>query len=313
MEIFAKQVELRSAELRQQAQTDRAVVSGQPVAATLLAGEPVSPHHVTTAISAATVAPSSTHAAMPLASVFTGSAVQRHTAEIARVGAIFEIAQHGTADIIRSLIPAYLAARDRLEVNAVADIGGRLIGGFGLVHGASAALTHLLAQVVPKSIQGQSEAHADVADAHALQRVLDGRATLKQDLAMVDRMLATTLPPHRFRHHEVAGKAVTLQLTGASNQVQTQLLTGELQRTLGMLTLVDGIKAMLHGKLSDVATLHKARDLLAPWASRPLDLAFLHAALGPLWILLDAAAIGPHDWQPTALLAQAATQAKHTG
>ena len=323
---FARQVAERSAELRQQAHAGHAAATGDTVAATLLAGEyaaPAAAQYNANADGAATVprGPQGTHASLPVASLAVtagvpalgGSAAQRHADEVARVGAIFEIATNGTADIIQSLIPAYCAARDRLDISAVADIGGRLIGGFGLVHGANAALTQLLAQVAPKSVQGQGDAHADVADAQVLQRAQAGRATLRQDLAMVDHLLATTLPPHRFHNREVAGKAVALTLTGASNQVQTQLLTGELQRTLGMLALLDEIKALTNGKLGDVTTLHKARDLLVPWASRPLDLAFLRAALGSLWTLLDASAVGPRDWKPTEVFAQATTQAKHTG
>src|SRR5262249_47629369 len=72
-------------------------------------------------------------------------------------------------------------------------------------------------------------------------------------------------------------------------------------------------KKLLDGKKGfERATLQAARANLAPWASRPLDLAFLRAALGPIWSLLDATAT-PVEAKPSDVLTGATKQAAQTG
>jgi hypothetical protein len=242
----------------------------------------------------------------------TASASEKQADDIKRIEYIYETAQQTGNGILGSLVPGYLAARDQCDASAVAELGGRLVGAFSVVHGAKAALDQMLKTLPRHSVPGTSPDDG-LALAATLQAVEAKAPLLIPLLLTVDAMIATTMTPHVFHGSEVAGQAVVVSLDGPPMQ-RTAKLTGELQRTVGMLVLVDSLKTqLLEGKKGlDRASLQAARSRLMPWASRPLDLAFLRAVLGPIWELLDATT-SPIESKPSDVLTDATKQAKHTG
>jgi hypothetical protein len=81
-----------------------------------------------------------------------------------------------------------------------------------------------------------------------------------------------------------------------------------------MLELVTELDAMLAGgKQLGQGVIDNARWKLGAWAHRPLDIAFLHAALGPVWSVLDSGSESSQFVKPSALLATAEQQAKRSG
>lgn len=122
------------------------------------------------------------------------------------------------------------------------------------------------------------------------------------------------MTPHKFQGHEVAGQSVVVELDRVPRARRLDRLAGELQRTISMLVLANELRAsLLEKKGLERDHLDAARARLVPWASRPLDLAFLRAALGPAWEVLDSTSSGPLQTKPSDMLTAAAKQATHTG
>jgi hypothetical protein len=89
---------------------------------------------------------------------------------------------------------------------------------------------------------------------------------------------------------------------------------GELERTIKMLELVSelGVSIADPKRTPDQHLLDAARYKVLRWSDRPIDLAFLRAALGPTWDLLDSTSTS-FDTKPSHALAGVATQAARTG
>ena len=239
---------------------------------------------------------------------------QRQSDGVERLGSIYDSVEGAATGILGALAPAYQAARDQRDVAAVAELGGRLLAAFSIVHGGKSAFDQLRKSVPHKSVQGTG-ATEDL-DLAKSQADIEAKAPLFDSLIpIVDAMIANTLTPHQFQGKEVAGQPHVVDIAHLSGTHQIAKLSGELQRTLGMLVLVDELKTSLFDskKGLDKAQLAPARMKLLPWATRPLDLAFLRAALGPLWDLLDATATEPMDPKLGTMLADSEKQAKHTG
>jgi hypothetical protein len=239
---------------------------------------------------------------------------QKHADHVARTTYIYDTAQNAAIGILSGLVPGYLKARDELNVNTVAQLGGQLIGAFSLVHGAKSALDEMLRKATHQSTPGLSP-DEDLELARTQQAVEAKASILNSLIPIVDGMIATTLTPHLFHGQEVAGQVVVVDLEGAPGARRGMKLGAELERTLSMLVLIDELKASLFdGKKGMSPTnLDSARKKVGAWASRPLDLAFLRAALGPIWQLLDETATGPLTSKPSDMLGDATKQANHTG
>ncbi|MEQ1505970.1 MAG: hypothetical protein ABMB14_27290, partial [Myxococcota bacterium] len=185
-------------------------------------------------------------------------------------------------DTTAVILPAYVQARDLLDVETVGELGGRVIGAVGAIRGGRSALAELVAGI-PRTSTAGSDLGADL-DLAALDQRLP-----RLDL-FVERLEAeavATLTPHRFHGAEVGAAAGELGEGGVS----LAILGREVQRTAAMIDVVTDLRAkvVVPGALAP-ARLAELRRTLEPWAARPLDLAFLRAALGPVWDVLDA------DW-----------------
>ena len=248
---------------------------------------------------------------VPGAFNFVLSPAERYADQVARADYLYALAEDAATGILK-LIPAYIRARDARDPLSVGEISGRLLGAFDLMHGAQGALDQVLRVTKRRSIAGTST-EDELARAKTLDAVDAKVPLLKSLIAAADGMTAFAVTPHMFRGNEVAGEAIVVDL--GSPRWRGMRLAAELERTMNMLLLVDELTTSLlvnKGGL-DRPNLVVARRKLAPWASRPLDLAFLRAALGPIWDLLDATATEPLDWKPTDMLADATKQAAHTG
>lgn len=214
---------------------------------------------------------------------------------------------------IDTLAPGYTAARDQLNVAAVAELGGQLLGTFEVAHGAMAALEKIQPTLPNSSIAGvgADDALGQFQRREAIEHDLPA---LQQRVKRADATVAGALTPHSFRGHEVAGRPVVVELKGPASR-PTAMLAGELQRTIELVQAVADVKATLESSQRglDEATVDRARAKLARWAGRPLDLAFLRAALGPTWHVLDEASGGSASTKPGDLMAHAALQATETG
>lgn len=237
---------------------------------------------------------------------------EKRTNDISRVERIYDTAHETGTGALSTLVPAYLAARDQCDAAAVAELGGRILGAYSLVHGAKAALDKALHEIPHHSLPG-GEAAEDFALATRHQAIEAKTRLLPPLVGVLDTVVARTLTPHVFRGTEVAGQAVSVTLDGSPMQ-RTAKLAGELQRTIGMLVVVEEIRDQLLGDKGSITQdrLRAARNKISPWASRPLDIAFLRVALGPIWGLLDVA-VTPIETKPSDALAGATRQAQHTG
>lgn len=212
-----------------------------------------------------------------------------------------------------SLTPAYVAARDQLNVSAVAERGHQLIHTFGTIHGAMSAVEQIR-PTLPRTSVASVDAAEGLDEFDRCDAIDRDLPALERRVGQADAAVASALTPHAFRGHEVAGKPVVVALVGPFEH-KTAKLTGELQRTMELLEAIHELLAKLtsgkHGL--DPDAVDGARAVLARWSGRPLDLAFLRAAVGPLWNLLDTAAGGPLSTRPTELMSAASQQAKETG
>lgn len=236
-----------------------------------------------------------------------------HADEVARIEYIYETAHATASGVLTTLAAGYVAARDQCDVAAVAEIGGRILGAHSVVHGAKSALDESLRSIPHHSVPG-TEIAEELTLAQRQQAVEAKAALLPPLITVLDAVIARTLTPHVFRGKEVTAQTVAVSLDGSPMQ-STAKLTGELQRTVGMLILVDEIKNRLLADKKGInrTNLQTVRTRLVPWASRPLDIAFLKAVLGPIWDLLDATADGPLDSKPSSVLRDANKQATHSG
>jgi hypothetical protein len=253
----------------------------------------------------------------------------RRVEDLMRAESILHTARESADDIPGSLAPDYLAARDALDVETLGASGGRLLAAYGVLHGARAALDELQARMPRQSVR-DTPLEDDLAFAIAQHNLEAGLPELDARLPVIDQILADTLTPHRFGGNEVTGQAAGPVLELGDRYVAARLvrLEYELHRTMQMLAAAREVKTLVSQYLRDPAPprpptypggalalgprgpLDEARDLLVPWASRPLDLAWLRAALGTNWDLLDVTTTGP---RPSDALAEATRQASHTG
>ena len=242
------------------------------------------------------------------------SGASRQADGVQRTKYAADSARTSAAEIMNGLVPAYIAARDGRDASAVGELGGALIGALSRFHGAQLALHELLARVPRQSVAGGT-IEGDLDQASIQREAATEVHAFSAMSPLLDSLVASTLTPHRFNGHEVAGAAVVVDLANFPASQRANRLAGELDRTIRMLVLYADLKAkILESKKGlDRQNLDAARAAIGPWASRPLDLAFLRAVLGPIWNVLDATATGPMDAKPTDLLATASKQAQHTG
>lgn len=233
---------------------------------------------------------------------------------IARLEHAYTVGEDSYQDILVRLVPDYLRARDNLDANETAALGGQMLGQLAVMHGAHAALPELIRSTRQIRTTGTS-AEEDLRRA-AVQEEAEARVvTIGMMIPKVDMLVASTLTPHVFHGQEVAGEVVVVNVEYMQNPVLTERFSAELARTVSMLLTVDEIVTALaseHGQIR-AATLDAARDAVWPWRSRPLDLAFLRAVLGAVWDLLDASATGKGSARPSDALAEARAQVEHTG
>lgn len=150
-------------------------------------------------------------------STVSASPAQNHADDVVRTESIYETAQGAATGILGALVPGYLAARDQRDEAAVAELGGRMVAAFSVVHGAKAALDQMLRKVPHHSVRGAS-VDEDFALASTQQAVEAKAPRLTALIPTVDAAVATTLTPHVFRGQEVAGQAVVVSLDGPGAQ-----------------------------------------------------------------------------------------------
>lgn len=206
---------------------------------------------------------------------------------------LLEHAQGAGNAIIGQLVPGYIAARDRLDANAVASLGGQLGGVAMHFYGALAAHAE-------KPGDATTEIKAQI---------------LKSMQPAVTATLASGLPPQMFRGRLVGLSPVAIEFSNAPNASHLPKLLGELERTIRMIELVHKLNAKFaHGQKAreDVHALAEARIEVVNWSGRALDLLFLKATLGPIWELLDSTAT-PMDPKPSHGLDIASKEADRVG
>ncbi len=237
----------------------------------------------------------------------------RRAEVLARAEATFARAVDTSTAVSTGLAPGYVAARDALDGAAVLELGGRLIAALSFVHAARRAIDRLVGDAPRQCVVGEALDESEQA-ARVEAALATKRPTLEPLVASVEDTVAATLLVHRFRGREVAPAPLTLELDGQSDAHRVSRLADELRRTAAMLDLVGTVgRELSEAKRPARETLESARRKVGAFASRPVDLAFLRAALGPLWDLLDATAEGPLDRKPSEMLAGAEKQAEHTG
>lgn len=243
-----------------------------------------------------------------------GSKLDERRGTLERSEFAYEMAQTAATSLTSTYLPSYRAARDRVEPQTVAKLGGQILGLLAQLHGAKQALDQLQRQTPHQDVPGASP-DEDLRLARKHEALETKATTLLPLIKAVDANVGATLPPHEFHGVEVGGKAVVLDLSAMHDDEAFDKLAGELQRTIEMLAFVEDMrKRLLHDKNGlSRENLDAARLQLAQWASRPLDLAFLHVALGPLWDVLEKTATSPMDRKPSDMLSDATKQAQQTG
>lgn len=236
------------------------------------------------------------------------------TVDLARTEYAFELAHTSATSLLNTHLPAYVAARDRTSTQEVAQLGGKVLALLANVRGAAAAMTDLRKRVKHQSTPGASVAE----DEKLMHRhdALDANASVLAPLVVsVNATVGVAIPPNQFRGVDIANGAASIDANALGDDAVFDRLAGEVQRTVQMLALVEDLqRKLIHAKSAlRREQLEAARLELGQWASRPLDIAFLHLALGPIWELLDGTATGPADQKPSDLLAGAQKQADKTG
>src|SRR5262245_10688275 len=87
---------------------------------------------------------------------FVGFEAHKQADHVARADFICETAQKSATETLSSLVPAYLAARDALDVAATEELGTRLIAALTAVRGATHALDATIATLPRASARGGS-------------------------------------------------------------------------------------------------------------------------------------------------------------
>jgi hypothetical protein len=265
----------------------------------------------------AALAQSSTTPEVTLSSLLqTPPAHERHRDSVRRMYYALVIAERDAAAIMTILVPAYKKARDAVDAESVAELGGRLLGAFSRMNGAKAAVDEIGPTVIHQSVVGSS-AEQDLEN-YQLQQYVDAHApALEQKVSEAGSCGLDAMVPHEFRGVEVAGERPLPNMLGTP-EVLSERMAGELDRTLEMLIQVKEITALalmkpdkLDRDMFNRGVLDRARSMVWGWVSRPIDLAFLKAALGVVWNLLDATA--GKDSKPSDALTQATKQVQHTG
>lgn len=209
------------------------------------------------------------------------------------------------------LVPSYVAARDALDAGRIAVVGAQLIEAHAGVHAARRALGLLAARGPQQSRAGASAgAHLAAAaaqvDGDAERRVLDA------EVAALDALVASVVTPGTLRGSAVAGEAVAVggAVVEGGPGAREAALRYEVVRTA---ELADAARA-IRAAVGDAAAHDAARRRIASFAGRPVDLAFLRAAVGPAWAVLDATAGGTElAARPSDLLADAQARVADTG
>jgi hypothetical protein len=207
-------------------------------------------------------------------------------------------------------LPGYLDARDTLDVAAVAELGGRVLAAFGRMRGARDGFDELRGKT-PRRSDREASLNEDVDDTRLQMAVDKNAATIDQKVDRASLMTMVDMVPHRVRGVDIAGVSPNPNMQAPAEELQNRI-AGELDRTVEMLELVVEIKGHLASKKAlDRDKLDVYRGQLMRWASRPIDIAFLKACLGPDWFVLDATAgqLG----KPSDALDDAAKQAQQTG
>lgn len=236
---------------------------------------------------------------------------QRHSDSVKQLEKVSVVAEGDANSMLSAVLPGYVNARDALDSGAVAELGGRALAGFVRMRVAREALSELDKRISRRSEAGAT-AQQDLDDATTLESVEARRDGLNKRVD--DASLATfmALTPHRHRGVEVAGAVPQPSLKEPAEELRARL-AGELLRTVEMLDVASTIRSLVNSKGDRIESgaLDRARGLLLPWSTRPIDLAFLKAILGEAWGILDATA--PPGTKPSAALDEAAKQASHTG
>jgi hypothetical protein len=220
------------------------------------------------------------------------------------------LAEGDANTLTTALLPGYLAARDALDVEAVAELGGRIVSVFGRMRGARESLDDLRAKTPRRSERGTS-AEQDLEDARLQISVDEKGASVDQKVDRASLRTMVDMVPHEVRGVAIAGVAPNPNMQAPAEELQNRI-AGDLERTVEMVALTLDIKGHFATKKGlDREKLDADRARLMRWASRPIDLAFLKASLGQYWELLDATAgaLG----KPSDALDAAAKQAQHTG
>ncbi|MEQ1570630.1 MAG: hypothetical protein ABMA64_33685, partial [Myxococcota bacterium] len=140
----------------------------------------------------------------------------RHDESVARAKSASDRIGTLVLDVTGTLIPAYLRARDTADAEAVAELGGLLIGALGAVRGTRSALGELLGGIPRQSLPGADPA-TDLSRGLDLQQ-LEGRLpTLDSFVARLEVQVVDALVPHTFQGAEVA----PITLPPASSTVHT--------------------------------------------------------------------------------------------
>lgn len=221
---------------------------------------------------------------------------------------------------ISVLIPAYKAARDAQDVEAVSEIGGRMVGSFIRMNSAKAAVAQMQASMPHQSVPG-SDVDQDLQNFQRQQYVDTHAPELEQKVSQATILAMVAMVPHEYRGEEVAGVAPVPVTQGSPAELRARLV-GELERTREILIDVQVINGLIAGKDMQLdphrngpmlarGPLDRARAMIWRWNSRPIDVAFMKAALGPSWNILEATASAGS--KPSDALDEATRQAQHTG
>lgn len=214
----------------------------------------------------------------------TDAILQDNAAALDKGRRLGELGSKHLSQITSLLIPAYGKARDQLDVQGVAELGGSIIGSLQLARASTEALADQLALV---KMQSQPGADIAIEGAEAGQdAVLQSQLTINRGLiTAVELAVLTTLTPTMFRGQQVAPAAPVMK------QPLDPIFDDELARTVMALAFVARTrKAMLAAKGTQRADAARMARFELRDFHRPLDLEFVHAALvaANLWEDINA-------------------------
>jgi hypothetical protein len=191
------------------------------------------------------------------------------TMRLQRVSALMEVVERVMSDAA-ALLPAYTSARDSLDGAALAELGVRLIAGFSTVRTHHGQIQPTFAPVP----------FWDERRDAVMEKVDD----LAERVDTFQRTVVGTMIPHVFAGVDVTGGAVGPRRSQGGDVE----LADYLARTVQAADFVLKVRA----KLADPAA--RTPEVLAPiraelraFGAHPVDIAFVAAALGPLWAVVD--------------------------